>query len=74
MREHGWHDKEGVTILEGKWQDFIGTKMLEDIAFDAVYTDTFSEEYEGEVQNTLLPLLCPRVMAPNLSGRLASIF
>ena len=48
MRNQGWYDKEGVTILEGKWQDFVGTKMLEDMAFDAVYTDTFSEEYEGE--------------------------
>jgi hypothetical protein len=75
MREHGWYDKEGVTILEGKWQDFIGTKMLEDIAFDAVYTDTFSEEYEGEVQNPLLPLVMHAYDGtPNLSGRVASIF
>jgi hypothetical protein len=48
MRNQGWYDKEGVTILEGKWQDFVGTELLEDMAFDAVYTDTFSEEYEGE--------------------------
>ncbi|KAI9507439.1 S-adenosyl-L-methionine-dependent methyltransferase [Russula earlei] len=45
MRERGWYDKKGVTILEGKWQDIVGTKTL-DMAFDAVYTDTFSEEYE----------------------------
>ncbi|KAF8482807.1 S-adenosyl-L-methionine-dependent methyltransferase [Russula ochroleuca] len=45
MREQGWYDKKGVTILEGKWQDFVGTTMLEGMAFDAVYTDTFSEEY-----------------------------
>lgn len=48
MREQGWYDKKGITILEGKWQDFVGTKMLEGMAFDAVYTDTFSEEYGGE--------------------------
>jgi protein arginine N-methyltransferase 2 len=48
MREQGWYDRKGVIVLEGKWQDFVGTKMLEDMAFDAVYTDTFSEDYGGE--------------------------
>ncbi|KAI9437714.1 hypothetical protein H4582DRAFT_2111855 [Lactarius indigo] len=46
MRERGWYDRKGVIVLEGKWQDFVGTKILEDMMFDAVYTDTFSEEYE----------------------------
>jgi len=45
MRERGWYDRKGVTVLEGKWQDFVGTKMLEGMRFDAVYMDTFSEEY-----------------------------
>jgi len=54
MREKGWYNKEGVTILEGKWQDFMGTKTLEDMVFDAVYTDTFSEDYEGDVQRPFL--------------------
>ena len=49
MRERGWYDRKGVTILEGKWQDFVGTKKLEGMTFDAVYTDTFSEDYGGEV-------------------------
>ncbi|KAI0267149.1 S-adenosyl-L-methionine-dependent methyltransferase [Gloeopeniophorella convolvens] len=47
MREQGWYDKKGVIILEGRWQDFVGTKTLEDITFDAVYTDTFSEDYDA---------------------------
>jgi protein arginine N-methyltransferase 2 len=64
MREQGWYDKEGVTILEGKWQEFVGTKMLEDMAFDAVYTDTFSEEYDGEAQNPFSPFSSPGIMAP----------
>lgn len=46
MRERGWYDRKGVIVLEGKWQDFVGTELLEDMTFDAVYTDTFSEEYE----------------------------
>jgi len=45
MREQGWHDKKGVTVLEGKWQDFVGTEVLEGMAFDGVYADTFSEDY-----------------------------
>jgi protein arginine N-methyltransferase 2 len=53
MREQGWYDKKGVTVLEGKWQDFVGTKILEHMVFDVVYTDTFSEEYEGKGFNLL---------------------
>jgi hypothetical protein len=49
MREQGWYDKKGVIILEGKWQSFVGTKILDDVVFDVVYTDTFSEEYEGVI-------------------------
>jgi hypothetical protein len=49
MREQGWYDKKGVIILEGKWQDFVDAKILDDVVFDVVYTDTFSEEYEGAI-------------------------
>jgi len=38
--------------------------MLEDMAFDAVYTDTFSEEYDGEAQNPFSPFSSPGIMAP----------
>ena len=53
MRDKGWYARKGVTVLEGKWQDFVGTKMLEGMAFDAVYTDTFSEGYGGTGPTTL---------------------
>ena len=46
MRDNGWYDKKGVTILEGKWQDHI--EALHIAGFDVVYTDTFSEDYVGE--------------------------
>jgi type IV protein arginine methyltransferase len=52
MREQGWYDKKGVIIFEGKWQDFVDSKILDDVVFDVVYTDTFSEEYEGVVPMT----------------------
>ncbi|KAF8973226.1 arginine methyl transferase [Flammula alnicola] len=46
MREKGWYEREGVTILEGRWQDFIdGPALLSSGGFDVVYTDTFSENY-----------------------------
>ena len=53
MRDTGWYEKKGVKILEGKWQDFIESGSESDVlldagGFDAVYTDTFSEDYDGE--------------------------
>lgn len=68
MREQGWYDKKGVTILEGKWQDFVGAEMLEGTAFDAVYTDTFSEEYGGEGATTFI------MATLTLLRRFASVF
>ncbi|KAH7927140.1 hypothetical protein BV22DRAFT_1103868 [Leucogyrophana mollusca] len=48
MREQGWYEKAGVVILEGKWQDFIESEALLGYGgFDAIYTDTFSEDYEA---------------------------
>ncbi|KAL6305052.1 S-adenosyl-L-methionine-dependent methyltransferase [Sparassis latifolia] len=47
MRELGWYNKPGVTILEGKWQDFMESdEVLTVGGFDVVYTDTFSEDYK----------------------------
>jgi hypothetical protein len=46
MKNFGWHTKPGVKILEGKWQDFVGSEELLAVGgFDVVYTDTFSEDY-----------------------------
>lgn len=48
MRQKGWYDKENVLILEGKWQEFVESDTLLGIGgFDAIYTDTFSEDYNG---------------------------
>lgn len=48
MRELGWYEKPGVKILEGKWQDFIeGEELIATGGFDVIYTDTFSEDYQG---------------------------
>jgi len=48
MRKLGWHTKPGVKILEGKWQDFIDSEEILAVGgFDVLYTDTFSEDYNG---------------------------
>jgi protein arginine N-methyltransferase 2 len=48
MNDLGWYSKRGVTILEGKWQDFIDSEEIIGVGgFDVIYTDTFSENYEG---------------------------
>ena len=55
MRQMGWYDKENVLILEGKWQDFIESDQLLGIGgFDAIYTDTFSENYKGALNQSAL--------------------
>ena len=55
MRELGWYEKPGVTILEGKWQDFIESEQLLSVGgFNVIYTDTFSEDYQGNLPETTL--------------------
>jgi protein arginine N-methyltransferase 2 len=49
MRELGWYDREGVKIIEGKWQDVTKDELNKLGRFDIVYTDTFSEHYEGAI-------------------------
>lgn len=54
MRAKGWYDRPGVTVLEGRWQDHIESEaVLGAGGFDVVYTDTFSEDYQGML---ILPL------------------
>lgn len=47
IRERGWHNKPGVKVMAGKWQDVIQSKEFRDLGkFDVVYTDTFAEDYQ----------------------------
>ena len=45
MRAKGWHEKSGVVIHEGKWQDVLPQLVTEEQVFDAIYFDTFAESY-----------------------------
>ena len=55
LREQGVDKIPGVTILEGRWQDWVLDPLkLETLleasggmGFDAIFVDTFAEGYEG---------------------------
>ncbi|KAF1984396.1 arginine N-methyltransferas-like protein [Aulographum hederae CBS 113979] len=53
MKQKGWMEKKGVVVHEGRWQDVL-PKLVgardedgEEILFDAIYFDTFAEEYSA---------------------------
>lgn len=45
MKRKGWHQKPGVTIHEGRWQDILPDLVGQGVMFDAIYYDTFAESY-----------------------------
>lgn len=45
MKAKGWDQKPGVVIHEGKWQDILPQLIGEGEVFDAIYFDTFAEDY-----------------------------
>ncbi len=47
MKRTGWPDKPGVIIHEGKWQDILPQLIENGTTFDAIYFDTFAEDYKA---------------------------
>jgi protein arginine N-methyltransferase 2 len=47
MKEQGWDKKPGVVIHEGRWQDIVPGLVEKGDLFDAIYFDTFAEEYKA---------------------------
>ncbi|KAL1970180.1 hypothetical protein VTN77DRAFT_6585 [Rasamsonia byssochlamydoides] len=45
MKRKGWHEKPGVKIHEGRWQDVLPALVEQGETFDAIYYDTFAESY-----------------------------
>jgi type IV protein arginine methyltransferase len=43
MKAKGWHDKTGVVVHEGRWQDILPKLVMEGQTFEAIYFDTFAE-------------------------------
>lgn len=47
MRERNWHERPNVVVHEGRWQDIVPKLMAEGVMFDAIYFDTFAEDYKA---------------------------
>jgi type IV protein arginine methyltransferase len=47
LRKGGWHEKPGVVIHEGRWQDVLPRLIQENVMLDAIYFDTFAEDYKA---------------------------
>lgn len=45
MKENGWDKRPGVRIWEGRWQDMLPKMAAEGVVLDAIYYDTFAEDY-----------------------------
>ncbi|MCJ1413806.1 Arginine N-methyltransferase 2 [Xylographa parallela] len=46
MKKAKWVEKVGVMVHEGKWQDVVPQLIKEGTLFDAIYFDTFAEDYK----------------------------
>ena len=46
MRQKGWFDKPNVTIHQGKWQDVLPKLVKQGVTLDAIYYDTYAEDYK----------------------------
>lgn len=47
MRRDGWFDKPNTTVHEGRWQDVLPQLINQGTTFDAIYFDTFAENYKA---------------------------
>ena len=47
MKKDGWYDKQNVTVHEGRWQDVVPGIIEQGTLFDAIYFDTFAEDYKA---------------------------
>ena len=45
IRAQGWHEKPNVTVHEGRWQDVLPKLVAEGVVLDALYYDTYAEDY-----------------------------
>ena len=47
LRDQGWYDKPNVHIHEGRWQDVLPKLVEKGVVLDAIYYDTFAEDYKA---------------------------
>ena len=46
MKEKGWLEKPNVKIHQGRWQDVLPKLVEQGIQLDAIYYDTYAEDYK----------------------------
>ncbi|KAK5168712.1 Arginine N-methyltransferase 2 [Saxophila tyrrhenica] len=46
MRNQGWFEKPNVKIHQGKWQDVLPKLVEQGVSLDAMYYDTYAEDYK----------------------------
>ncbi|CBY01887.1 hypothetical protein IAQ61_006487 [Plenodomus lingam] len=72
MRDQGWDKKPGVFIHEGRWQDIAPSLVEQGVLFDAIYFDTFAEEYSALREffsEYVIGLLDPSAGPEGMSGK-----
>ena len=47
LRREGWYDMPNVTVCEGRWQDALPKLVEQGVVLDAIYYDTFAEDYNA---------------------------
>ncbi|ORX96690.1 arginine N-methyltransferase 2 [Clohesyomyces aquaticus] len=47
LRDQGWYEKPNVFIHEGRWQDVLPKFVEKGVVLDAIYYDTFAEDYKA---------------------------
>lgn len=47
MKRDGWYGKPNVTVHEGRWQKVVPKIIEQGVLFDAIYFDTFAEDYKA---------------------------
>ena len=58
MSRAGWDEKKGVTVEFGRWQDVLPRLAERGVKFDAIFFDTYGEEYDDMRQfHAMLPKL-----------------
>jgi type IV protein arginine methyltransferase len=46
MKEQGWFNKPNVRVHQGKWQEVLPKLVEEGVTLDAMYYDTYAEDYK----------------------------
>lgn len=59
MESKGWFEKKHVHVLSGRWQDQLMALLDQNVFFNGIYYDTFSEHYKDmlELYDTIIGMI-----------------